>query len=209
MPNAAERAYDFIRQRILEGGFPPGTPLRESALATELGLSRTPVREALRRLLADGLVESIRNQGTFVTEIGAEDLEEVWDLRLMLEGHAAARAARRITPAGLAALEALAGAMEALDPGAPEAPRAFSALNNRFHMTIAAAAGARRLEGMIGQALEVPLVLLKPGLTRQAVDIAHSNQQHRELIAALRSGQGEWARLVMQAHLASTRPRRV
>ena len=75
MPNAAERAYLSIRARILSGAFPPGTPLREEMLAGEIGVSRTPVREALGRLLADGLVESARNQGTFVAALYGMNLK--------------------------------------------------------------------------------------------------------------------------------------
>ena len=86
--NAAERAYQTIRARIMDGSVPPGAALREEALAAEIGVSRTPVRDALRRLLADGLVESARNRGTFVAEITTDDLLEVYQLRAMLEGFA-------------------------------------------------------------------------------------------------------------------------
>jgi DNA-binding GntR family transcriptional regulator len=115
MSNAAERAYQAIRQRIMDGSFAPGAALREEMLAAEIGVSRTPVRDALRRLLADGLVESTRNRGTFVAEITTDNLLEVHQLRAMLEGFAARRAAARITAGELAELRRLADAMEAID----------------------------------------------------------------------------------------------
>lgn len=206
MSNAAERAYQSIRQRIMDGTFAPGAPLREEMLASEIGVSRTPVRDALRRLLADGLVESTRNLGTFVAEITTDDLLEVYELRAMLEGFAARRAALRITPAELAELEALADAMEAIE-GPEEARIArFHALNAQFHTLLVRAARSRRLEGMLARAFQVPLVLLKQYRMQEWVNITRSNRQHREIIEALAARNAEWAGMVVGAHLNATRP---
>jgi DNA-binding GntR family transcriptional regulator len=208
MSNAAERAYHSIRQRIMDGSFAPGTPLREEMLAGEIGVSRTPVRDALRRLLADGLVESTRNRGTFVAEITSDDLHEVYHLRATLEGFAASRAATRITPAELAALERLADEMEALDGGTDLDARTarFHALNTEFHTVMVRAARSRRLEGMLGWAFQVPLVLLKQYRMQEWVNIARSNRQHRDIIEALAARNPEWAGLMVGAHLNATRP---
>ena len=204
--NAAERAYQTIRARIMDGSFPPGAALREEALAAEIGVSRTPVRDALRRLLADGLVESARNRGTFVAEITTDDLLEVYQLRAMLEGFAARRAASRITPGELAALRGLADRMEAIE-GAPEQVVArFHALNAEFHATLVRAARSRRVEGMLGWAFQVPLVLLKQYRMQEWINLQRSNQQHREIIEALSTRNAEWAGFAVSAHLNATRP---
>ncbi|MBO1073850.1 GntR family transcriptional regulator [Roseomonas marmotae] len=206
MSNAAERAYHIIRQRIMDGSFPPGSPLRETLLASEIGVSRTPIRDALRRLLADGLVDSTRNYGTFVAEISQEDVQEVWQLRAMLEGFAARRAALRITEEELAELRRLADAMEALDGPDERRIARFATLNTEFHAVMIRAARSRRLEGMLGRAIQVPLVLLKQYRMHEWVNIDRSNRYHREIIDALAARNAEWAGLVVSAHLNSTRP---
>lgn len=206
MSNAAERAYQIIRDRIMSGAFAPGAPLREEMLAAEIGVSRTPVRDALRRLLADGLVESTRNYGTFVTEITWDDLQEVYELRGMLENFAARRAAQRITPDELAELERLVEAMESLEGSEEERIARFSALNREFHTVIVRAARSRHLEGMLARVFQVPLVLLKQYRIQEWVNITRSNRQHREIVEALRARNPEWAGLMVAAHLNSTRP---
>ncbi|MBO1080152.1 GntR family transcriptional regulator [Roseomonas haemaphysalidis] len=204
--NAAERAYQTIRARIMDGSVPPGAALREEALAAEIGVSRTPVRDALRRLLADGLVESERNRGTFVAEITTDDLLEVYQLRAALEGFAARRAATRITQGELDALRGLADRMEAIQ-GTPEQVVArFHALNAEFHVTMVRAARSRRLEGMLGWAFQVPLVLLKQYRMQEWINLSRSNGQHRDIIEALATGNAEWAGYAVSAHLNATRP---
>ncbi|WP_052401952.1 GntR family transcriptional regulator [Muricoccus aerilatus] len=207
MPNAAERAYQVIRDRILRGGFAPGAPLREEMLASEIGVSRTPVRDALRRLLADGLVESTRNQGSFVANLRPEELADEFELRALLEGHAARKAATRITPEELAEMEALAERMERVDPAAEAGISAFSDLNGEFHAVLARASRSRRLEGMLRRLVAMPLVLLKEYRLQQRVGIERSNRQHREILAALSAGNPEWAALATSAHIISTTPR--
>lgn len=206
MPNAAERAYRTIRQRIMDGSFAPGTPLREEMLAGEIGVSRTPIRDALRRLLADGLVESERNRGTFVAEITTDDLLEVYQLRATLEGFAARRAATRITAEELAELGRLADAMEVIEGPAERQVARFHALNAEFHRTMVRASRSRRLEGMLGWAFQVPLVLLKQYRMQEWINIGRSNRQHREIIEALATRNTEWAGFAVSAHLNATRP---
>ncbi|MFC0385537.1 GntR family transcriptional regulator [Muricoccus vinaceus] len=206
MANAAERAYRAIREAILHGQFVPGAPLREEMLAAVIGVSRTPVRDALRRLLADGLVETMRNQGSFVAALGPEELADEFALRGLLEGFAARKAASRITAGELAEMEALAGRMESLDHATEGGIATFAELNTRFHVVIARAARSRRLEAMLLRMLQAPLVLLKEYRLHEPVGIARSNRQHREILAALAAGNAEWAALAVSAHIASTVP---
>lgn len=206
MANAAERAYRAIRDAILHGKFAPGAALREEMLAAEIGVSRTPVRDALRRLLADGLVETTRNQGSYVAALGPEELADEFALRQMLEGYAAGKAALRITAEELSELHALAARMEALDPATDAGLADFSELNTRFHVVIAGASRSRRLEAMLLRMLQAPLVLLKTYQLHEPVGIARSNRQHREILAALAAGNAEWTALAVRAHIASTVP---
>ena len=97
MSKAADRAYDWVRQRILSGEYPPGSHLKEERIAEDSEVSRTPVREALRRLSNEHFVKFVPNQGAFVATWENDDVEVIFELRAMLEGYAAQRAASRIS----------------------------------------------------------------------------------------------------------------
>jgi DNA-binding GntR family transcriptional regulator len=206
-PRPADRAYAWMRERILSGAFAPRTHLKEAELAARIGISRTPVRDALRRLAGEGLVAMERDRGTYVAEFSREEIAEIFALRAGLEGYAAARAARRITAAQLTRLERLAGEMEAQARREERFTR-FATLNNEFHLTVLEAAGSPRLANLLVPLVNIPIVLLKhynwqPG----RVDIARSNHDHRELIAALRARDPVRARARMHQHVLSRRPR--
>src|SRR5690349_20497608 len=107
-PRANTRlAYDAIRGRIVDGAVAPGQWLRESSVADSLGLSRTPVREALRMLATEGVIEMVPNRGARVVSWTTADIDEVYRLRALLEGHGAALAARAATPEQLAHIQRL------------------------------------------------------------------------------------------------------
>src|SRR2546421_13031594 len=95
--NASVAATELIRQAILDGRLEPGSRLKEEELARELGISRTPVREALLVLQAEGLVDAVPNRGAVVRSHDANDLEDLYQLRALLEGYAARRAAANVT----------------------------------------------------------------------------------------------------------------
>ncbi|MBE3142487.1 MAG: GntR family transcriptional regulator [Planctomycetes bacterium] len=100
-----QRAYDKIRRRILDGEFLPSSPISEYQLATELNFSRTPVREALKRLEEKGLVWSIPKKGTFIAELSAHDIMEIYQVRERLEGMAALIAAEQMSEKDIQLLE--------------------------------------------------------------------------------------------------------
>lgn len=204
----ADRAYAWMRERILSGSFGPRAHLKEAELAARIGVSRTPVRDALRRLAGEGLVAMERDRGTYVAEFSREEIEEIFVLRAGLEGYAAALAARRITPAQLARLERLASEMEAAHARREARFARFAALNNEFHLSVLEAARSPRLAAVLVPLVNIPIVLLKhynwqPG----RVDIARSNRDHRELIAALRAHDAARSRTRMHEHVVSRRPR--
>lgn len=202
-----------IRTAILDGSFEPGRPLREEELAKWLDISRTPIREALLILEGEGLVQSVRNRGTRVTEFDASGLEEVYSIRAVLEGYACRRAAEHITDAEIEELRASCDRFEKLTDN-DEDFNELVAENMRFHNTIQQAARSARLERMIGGVTAVPLIY------RSYMSYSRSNRvkvlaDHYAILEALEKrdvaragammeGHVEWARDVAVAHLDLT-----
>jgi DNA-binding GntR family transcriptional regulator len=199
MPRAADTAYEAVRQMILTGAAEAGSHLGESELAATLGLSRTPVREALQRLGADGLVEVLPHRGARVVRWTDRDLEEIFELRSLLEPYAAARAAR-LEPdeAVLAGLRRQCAAMERAAADGDLAR--VAQLNSRFHAAVIELSGNRRLPAMLTSVMHAPLIL---GTFRRydAEAMTRSMDHHRELVAALTAGDPDWAESVMRAHI--------
>ena len=200
MSKASERAYAEIRGLILSGDALPGSPLTEEALADICGVSRTPVREALRRLEAELYVVRSDSQRLFVADWNAEDLAEMFTLRAMLEAHAAARAAARITPQALTALTAcnacLAAAVAATTPDVAN----FLAENRRFHDIVITAAASPRLATMLASLVEQPVVR-RTAARYTRTELARSAHEHAELILAFTARDAEWAHAVMTGHI--------
>jgi len=200
---AADRVYGIIKHRILDGHYPAGSYVREAAIGQELALSRTPIREALRRLVSDGWVEAIPHHGARVVAWTSRDVEEVFELRVLLEPQVVRRAASRIEPERLAALEALAGQMEALCDGAAAVDE-IAGLNNRFHAELVAAADSPRLQRLLETIVQVP-VSRRSFHHYTAEELESSMRHHRELIRALAAGDGEWGASVMRTHILAAR----
>lgn len=207
MSRSADKAYQAIHDAIINAVYPPGHHLKEEVLSQEIGVSRTPVREALRRLANEGLVVFARNQGTFVETFTAEDVDEIFQLRAMLEAHGAARAATRIDDATLDRLVRMTEELEELrerKDGDDHVHR-FNNLNTEFHKTIQMAAESRRLNAMLDGVIDIPLILMKHYNWQAIVDVERSCQHHWELISALRARDVEWAASLMRAHVLGAR----
>jgi DNA-binding GntR family transcriptional regulator len=194
-----------LRRAILYGDYERGSRLGEVELAAALGVSRTPVREALRRLSADGLVEVLPNRGARVVQWADEDLNDIYELRALLEGYGAARAAERILPEALAALDDLCNEMSYVSsPGPGRDLDRLTELNSQFHGLILQTANSRRLESMMSAVVQVPLVLRTfHRYSEQA--LRRSQGHHRELVSALSARDPEWARSVMSSHVHAAR----
>jgi DNA-binding GntR family transcriptional regulator len=208
MSKAAQRAYTAIRDSILSGDYAPGMHLTESELAGIVGVSRTPVHDALLRLKADGLIEMQRNQGARVKTYSDRDIDEIFELRAYLEGYGAELAARYIEDDTITKLEGLADEMEAM--GKAEDTNSLyelSRLNHGFHEAIVDASESDLLKQLLSQLLDMPLEVLKERSWRGRVNQERSNEQHRDIIEALKQRDPKWARSVMYGHIISTRPR--
>ncbi|GAA4711865.1 GntR family transcriptional regulator [Pseudonocardia yuanmonensis] len=205
MAAATEQTVTQLRRLIMEGELAPGSRLQEVELATQLGVSRTPVREALRTLSSEGLVEVLANRGARVARWSVEDLHEIYDLRIMLEAHAAERAAGRMHAAETDRLTELCEQMEACAQRSDAHDLlALGDLNTRFHRLIIDAADSPRLATMLGSVVHVPSVMRT--FSRYTPDaLARSMGHHRELTAAIRAGSPEWAGSVMRSHIIAAR----
>lgn len=201
-----ERAYRAIRRNILEGLYRDDQFLREETIAGELNISRTPVREALRRLVSEGWLEQIPHRGARVVGWTREDIDEVFELRGILESHAANRAASRMSAVEIQRLRHLVGAMEQLanDRG-EEAREDIAALNDEFHQLILSAAGSKRLQRLVNAIVQAPMTT-RSFHRYDAEELARSMMQHRDILNAIQEGEGAWAAAAMKAHILAARP---
>lgn len=202
---AGDRAYSAIREIIVSGRVGPGGRLREGEISLELGVSRTPVREAIRRLAAQGFVDFVPNKGALVASWNEQELADILELRVLLESHAAHRAASRISENHIERLEELAAAMEA-HVGRPIEVTDFriAQLNNDFHRLILEASNSRLLSTTVQGALHVALVH-RTFRRYSEREMQRSFAHHRELIDAMRAGDGDWAESVMRSHIRAAR----
>lgn len=203
MSLAADRAYERIRTGILNGEFAPASRLKEEELVRICGVSRTPVREALGRLAAEDYVIVAPNQGAQVKTWSDEDMADLFGLRTLLEGHAAARAARLIDDAGLRRLRDNIDEMEEVfRSGASDERKTetFLRLNGQLHEAIWKAAGSERLERLLGRLVEQALVV-RTAHQFTMDRIVQSHRHHRDLVEALANGDPLWAEAVMRGHI--------
>lgn len=203
--SAVETAYRHIRNAIVSGELKAGETLQESKLADRIGVSRTPVREALSRLSNEGLVILERYRRGQVASFSMTEVAEVFRLRAKLEGHGARRAAHCITPEQIDHLEKLETEMESVfdQLGWHKHLSRFDDLNNEFHATIAAAADSPRLEKILASSLELPASIFNYYSEPLEERTRRTHRQHREIIDALKARNSDWAEAAMTAHLFS------
>jgi len=186
---AQDLVLSSMRESILSGELSPGTRLRQEKLAERFGTSRIPVREALRALEYEGLVRSSPYRGFTVTELDADDIEEVYDLRIVLEAHAVRLAVPLITDEDLRALETLYAEMVAAAPG-----DAQLAARERFYIRLYSMTGRPRLVGLISRLRqEVARSLRWPTLQ-------HAPSHHEAFWDAIRAGDAERAASQLASH---------
>jgi DNA-binding GntR family transcriptional regulator len=202
---AADFAYTSIREGLAAGRWPAGSHLRETELAAELGLSRTPIREALRKLASEQLVQFEPHLGVRVAGWSHQDMEEIFALRVELESYAAGQAALHATPAQVAELRLFTEEMEKAAFGGPEPDYVkITELNNRFHRLIVVASGNQRLNNLVATLIEIPLVVRTfARFDRHAM--ARSVGHHFDLVEAIAGRKADWAVAVMRAHIHAGR----
>lgn len=201
MATAWEQAYLTLRRRLADGTYPAGAHLREEDLAAQIGVSRTPVREALRRLDAEGWLRVVPNQGAFAAEWSRADIEEIFDLRALLEAHAAERAAAMPAAAAINTLHAACDAGEAALPANDLAAiERISEANVRFHQTLWEMSSLARTRAVLAS-LAVPPMILRNFRHFDDANLRRSLAQHREMADAIAARNATWAGAVMRAHV--------
>jgi DNA-binding GntR family transcriptional regulator len=199
--NASAAATELIRDAIVDGRLDPGQRLKEEELARELGISRTPIREALLMLQAEGLVDAAPNRGATVRAHTAQDLDDLYQLRALLEGFAARRAATRLTQGQIEELQASCDRFDLLGTGDV---REIVKENMYFHNMILEAAGSERLVQMARKTIELPLVY-KSYIWYSPDQQRISAHYHRQIARAMTGRDGERAEMVMKEHVFEAR----
>jgi DNA-binding GntR family transcriptional regulator len=198
---APHAIYGVVRERIIDGTYQPGQRLTEQSFADEFSASRTPVREAMRMLAAEGYVDFKPNSGTIVRTWTLDQILEIFRLRATLEADICGYAALHISDAQIAELAVLQDQIElnGLDSGEENASR-VGKLNRRFHDIIALASGQERMVSVLAKAIEVPIVH-RTFRSYDARQMQRSFYQHRELIDAFVAHDRDWAVSVMRSHI--------
>jgi DNA-binding GntR family transcriptional regulator len=200
--NASVAATELIREAIIDGRLEPGRRLKEEEVASELGISRTPVREALLILQAQGLVELTPNRGASVRSYETAEIEDMYQLRALLEGYAARRAAVRMKRRDIARLRQSCERFSRLR--AADDVVDLIKENLAFHNTILEVAGSERLTAMVRKVIELPLVY-KSYYWYSPDQKLISDHYHNQLANALEARDGERAELIMKEHIFEAR----
>jgi DNA-binding GntR family transcriptional regulator len=203
MAAAVEKAYAAIREGIMEGRYSGGSHLKAEDLAVAIGVSRTPVREALRRLHAEGLVDFVANRGAYVLTWDKSDVEEVFGLRMVLESFGAELAATRRSEQQLEQLRDLADRMTvAARERPPRYLELIAELNMQFHKLVHTASGVKRLSPILLSVIQIPLTM-RTFSRYSDQDLERSMAHHREIVAALETRDSQWAGAVMRSHIVA------
>jgi DNA-binding GntR family transcriptional regulator len=193
-----EAAYRYIRKAIQDGQLKPGERLREIELAKQIGLSRTPIREALSRLEAEGLVAHDPTRGVVVAELDYSMVTELYYMREVLEGTAARLAAQHASDVEISILDDLCEQYEAaLNDGA-----ALALSNRRFHETLYRCSHNRYLLNMV-TVLHDALSLLGGTTLGNPERAAETLREHRAVVAAIHARDAESAEQALRAHIRS------
>jgi DNA-binding GntR family transcriptional regulator len=204
LPALPDLISDALREEIAQGSLRPGDPIQMRALAERFGVSAMPVREALRRLEAEGLVLFDKNKSITVTHLSADELEEVSTIRMELEPLALRHAIPKLMSdeEALATLDALVEEMDHFEIDADT----WRTLNERFHRTLYAAAGMTRLAGLIDSMMRAVEPYLRLYL-RTTEHIEYAQTQHREIVDCCRRGDVELASAIVRSHIGYSRDR--
>ena len=196
----ADRAYAELRDRIVTLRIPPGAPIDEDLLGEELEMGRTPVREAIKRLSLENLVTVFPRRGTFASEINITDLAQISDVRAQLEGHAAYRAAERITDTQRAELDELLHELRASQGSADD--EALMSLDTRVHRFIYRCAGNPYMEDTLGRYFNLSLRIWYLVLDRLP-HLSARVHEHDDVLHAIAAGKPERARDILMEHVST------
>ncbi len=205
MAAAVDSTVRSLRDEILSGRLPAGMRLGEADLAEQLAVSRTPVREALSRLAAEGLVDLVPNRGARVASWTTDQLRQIFDLRLVVEPTIVALAVPKVDAETLDRLAVLARRMKRFGrPGRNQDLDAIVELNREFHGLYVTAADNAAFAGSL-RTVTHAAVVRQNYQDYDAASLARSLEHHLEMVAATRAREPEWAAAVMRSHLHNAR----
>lgn len=196
---AHELVRDTLRQAILRGEIAGGTRLVQTEVAQQLGVSTTPVREALRDLATEGLIHLDAHRGAIVKRLTYDELREIHHLCKLLEPDAMLQAAEHVTPGQLERAEELATAMDREDD-----PGRWADYNRQFHAVLVGSAPSPRLLAILGGLRDSAAPYVGLGLQRVEGQTDEAGSQHRQLVEAMRQGDGKRAASIAADHLDLT-----
>jgi len=197
----SKKVYRILKTRIINGNLKPGEKILEVNIAEQLGVSRTPIREALRELAAEGFVKMIPNQGMVVSNVSIEDIKEVLQIRKLLEGFAASVAAKKINQEEIAKLEGIIKKMSIIISKSKPDVVAYSELNAQFHNLILNACGNKRLikicTNLSGSDHRFRIRALRDNSER----LKYSLKEHHEIMEVLKRKDAEQAERLSKKHI--------
>ncbi|WP_231755375.1 GntR family transcriptional regulator [Bordetella sp. N] len=191
---ATDLVVDVLRNRILSGAIPPGAPLRQELLAQELGVSRIPVREALRLLSAEGLADTIAHRGAFVSMLSKEEVREFFDIRCRLEPWILREAIPNFTSEQLNYAESLRAKMDVAEPNM------WGKLNWQLHETLYRPAGRPAALDIVRTLHEKSERYFRFQIVNESVR-QQAHDEHQALIDLCRAGQADRAEAALVAHI--------
>lgn len=186
---------------VISGDLPPGSWIRENDLASRLGVSRTPIREAFRELVGVGVVEVVPRRGTRVRSYDAEEIEQIYRSRAVIEPYVMSESVGRLTDDDFTALTGLTDQMKSLATD-PATRHRIASVNNEFHGIIIRRSAAQSLISTTFN-LMIPIVVAKLFCSYSDTDVVSSMHHHDELIAAARAEDKEWVAAVSKTHIIS------
>lgn len=195
----SEEVAAILRNRILEGYYPPGEFMRQDDIALQLGVSRVPVREALQHLEADGLVTLVKYRGALVPSLSLSELTEICELRQIIESHLIRHAVENISPAQIAKIEGILSQARSIKTPTPE----WVELNIAFHMRIFEAANKPLALQSLQNLLLRTNRYLKAQPKRSPPDKNSSDAEHRNLLELIKAKDVDGAIALLQAHISS------
>lgn len=203
--SSSDLVYAQLRTSILEGRLQPGAPLKERDLCAVLEVSRTPVREALRRLSAEGLAEARPRRSSVVASFAANEIAEIFELGVMLESYLAGLAAQKVTASDVEDLAVLVDKMKSLlDKPIDELRVAFQLLDQEFHRRLAGIADSPRISEILRQTVSVG-VLFQIFENYDYINYSRSVEQHSKVVEAIRVGKSRLAANAMRRHIEAGR----
>ncbi len=203
--SSSELAYHGVKADILNHVYKPGERIKEIIVSEKYGVSRTPLREAFGRLIAEGWLETIPNQGVRVAQWSARDLENIFNIRVLLEPYLTGCAVANLRSAQIEALRRYADEIARhVNTTGEEAIEQRTRANNQFHKTLLEASGNPQAVAILNNLVQLPLVIWT---FRQfsSQETARSNAHHYEIAEAAAAGDAQWASSVMKSHILAAR----